>query len=190
MSEGARSLGPEGQGSLSLSLSLTGQNLIQHAPKFPGFELECMRNSVKENEFLCERWCMTLQDGMVFLLLNAAVTGVLLLNSALTGIVLLKSSPCTADALDLPFQLICGGSDFNLFVSKFLLFGQRVTWRKTWGKNVFCLCKFMFFQHKFTTVCAIRNDDNNNHNNNYVKVLKRTSSSEFLGHLEAYYCSI
>jgi hypothetical protein len=51
---------------------------------------------------------MILQDGMVFLLLNAAVTGVLLLNSALTGTLLLNSSPCTADAPDLPFQLICG----------------------------------------------------------------------------------
>ncbi len=98
---------------ISIPLSLTGQNLIQHAPKFPGFELECMRNSVKENAFLYERWCMILQDGIVFLLLNAAVTGVLLLNSALTGTLLLNSSPCTADAPDLPFQLICGGSDFN-----------------------------------------------------------------------------
>jgi hypothetical protein len=65
---------------------------------------------------------------------------------------LLNSSPCAADAPDLPFQLICGGSAFNWFVSKFLPFGQRVTWRKTWGKNVFCLCKFMFLQQKFTSV--------------------------------------
>jgi hypothetical protein len=49
---------------------------------------------------------MILQDGMVFLLLNAAVTGVLLLNSALTGTLLLNSSLCAADARDLPFQLI------------------------------------------------------------------------------------
>ncbi len=84
---------------------------------------------MKENAFLCECWCMILQDGMVFVLLNSALTGTLLLNS----------SPCTADAPDLPFQLICGGSDFNLFVCKFLLFGQRVTWRRTWRKNAFCL---------------------------------------------------
>ncbi len=101
---------------------------------------------MKENAFWCERWCMILQDGMVLLLLNGAVTVVLLLNSALTGTLLLNSSPCTTDAPDLPFQLICGGSDFNLFVGKFLLFGQRVTWRKTWGKNVFCLGKFMFLK--------------------------------------------
>ncbi len=121
---------------------------------------------MKENAFLCERWCMILQDGMVFLLLKNAVTGVLLLNSALTGTLLLNSSPCAADAPDLPFHLVCGGSDFNLFVGKFLLFGQRVTWRKTWGKNVFCLCEFMFFQQKITTVVQSEIDDNNNNNNN------------------------
>jgi len=55
---------------------------------------------------------------------------------------------------------------FNLFVGKFLLFEQRVTWRKTWGKNVFCLCKFMFFQQKFTTVVQSEIDDNNNNHNN------------------------
>lgn len=112
---------------------------------------------MKENAFLCERWCMILQDGMVFLLLKNAVTGVLLLNSALTRTLLLNSSPCAADAPDLPFQLICGDSDFNLFVGKFLLFGQRVTWRKTWGKtwgkNVFCLCKFLFSSKKSLLSC-------------------------------------
>jgi hypothetical protein len=93
---------------------------------------------------------MILQDGMVFLLLNAAVTGVLLLNSALTGTLLLNSSPCTADAPDLPFQLICGGSDFNLFVGKL---GKESLGEKLGGK----MCFVCVFLAKIHYCCAIRN---------------------------------
>ncbi len=56
------------------------------------------------------------------------------------------------------------------------------------GEKMRFVCKFMFFQQKITTVVQSEIDDDDNNNN--VKVLKRTSSSEFLGHLEAYYCSI